>query len=83
LHATNTLKVDAIASLFNSGNDTVKQVAPAAVAKKNTIRQKVLRADSNVNVKKKVETKMDNIMQGWKEVLEESKTPKKISGNNQ
>lgn len=83
LHATNTLKVDTIASLFNSGNDTVKQDTPTAVAKKNTIRQKVLRADSNVNVKEKVETKMDNIMQGWKEVLEESKNPKKITGNNQ
>ena len=75
LHATNTLKVQAIASLFNSGNDTVQTTT--AIAKTKSIRKKVLRADTKVNVKKKVGNKMDDIMQGWKDVLSESKNPKK------
>ncbi len=74
LHATNTLKVQSIAALFNSGNDTVQTTA---IAKTKTIRRKVLRADTKVNVKKKVGTKMDNIMKGWKDILSESKNPKK------
>ena len=74
LHATNTLKVQSIAALFNSGNDTVQ---PTAIAKTKTIRKKVLRADTKVNVKKKVGNKMDDIMQGWQNVLDEAKTPKK------
>ena len=81
LHATNTLKVQSIAALFNSGNDTV-QPAATAIAKTKTIRKKVLRADTKVNVKKKVGNKMDNIMQGWQNVLDEAKAPGK-SQNNQ
>ena len=80
LHATNTLKVQSIAALFNSGNDTVQTTT--AIAKTKTIRKKVLRADTKLNVKKKVNNKMDDIMQGWKNVLSESKNPKK-SKNNQ
>jgi len=80
LHATNTLKVQSIAALFNSGNDTVQ--ATTAIAKtKKTIRKKVLRADTKVSVKKKVDNKMDDIMQGWKNVLSESKNPKKLKDN--
>lgn len=79
LHATNTLKVQAIANLFNSGNDTVQTTT--AIAKAKSIRTKVLRADTKVNVKKKVSNKMDDIMQGWKDVLSESKNPKKSKGN--
>lgn len=79
LHATNTLKVQSIAALFNSGNDRVQTTA---VAKTKSIRKKVLRADTKVGVKKKVSNEMDNIMQGWKNVLSESKNPKK-SQNNQ
>jgi len=79
LHATNTLKVQSIATLFNSGNDTVQTTT--AIAKTKTIRRKVLRADTNVNVKKKVTNKMDDIMQGWKNVLSESKNPKKYKKN--
>ena len=76
LHATNTLKVQSIAALFNSGNDTVQTTA---IAKTKTIGKKVLRAKTNnVNVKKKVDNKMDDIMQGWKNMLSESKNPKKI-----
>ena len=75
LHATNTLKVQSIAALFNSGNDTVQTTA---IAKTKTIGKKVLRAKTNVNVKKKVDNEMDNIMQGWKNILSESKNPKKI-----
>ncbi|MCW9029937.1 MAG: hypothetical protein OQK58_00440, partial [Gammaproteobacteria bacterium] len=75
LHATNTLKVQSIAALFNSGNDTVQPAT--AIAKTKTIRKKVLRADTKVNIKKKVGNKMDNIMQNWKEVLSESENPKK------
>lgn len=74
LHATNTLKVQSIAALFNSGNDTVQPTT--AIAKTKTIRKKVLRADTKVNIKKKVGNKMDNIMQNWKEVLSESENPK-------
>ncbi len=74
LHATDTLKVQTIATLFNSGNDTVK---PAAFAKTKTIRKKVLHANTNTNVKKKVTSKMDDIMQGWKNVLSEAENPKK------
>lgn len=74
LHATNTLKVQSIAALFNSGNDTVQ---PTAVAKTKSIRKKVLRADTKVNVKKKVSNKMDDIMQGWQDVLSEAENPKK------
>ena len=74
LHATDTLKVQSIASLFNSGNDTVQ---PTAIAKTKTIHKKVLRADTKVNIKKKVGNKMDNIMQGWQDVLSEAKNPKK------
>ena len=74
LHATNTLKVQSIAALFNSGNDTVQTIA---IAKTKTIRKKVLRADTKVGIKKKVGNKMDNIMQGWKEVLSEAQNPKK------
>ena len=74
LHATDTLKVQTIATLFNSGNDTVK---PAAFAKSKTIRKKVLHANTNTNVKKKVTSKMDDIMQGWKNVLSEAENPKK------
>ena len=76
LHATNTLKVQSIAALFNSGNDTV-QPAATAIAKTKTIRKKVLRADTKVNVKKKVGNKVDDIMQGWQNVLDEAKNPKK------
>ena len=76
LHATNTLKVQSIAALFNSGNDTVQTTT--AIAKTKTIRKKVLRADTKVNVKKKVNNKMDDIMQGWKNVLSESENPKKL-----
>lgn len=83
LHATNTLKVQSIATLFNSGNDSVQ--AKTAIAKsdkeKNITRRKVLRADTKVNVKKKVTNKVDDIMQGWKDVLSESQNPKK--SNNQ
>ncbi len=75
LHATNTLKVQSIAAMFNSGNDTVQTTT--AIAQTKNIRRKVLRADSKVNVKKKVTNKMDDIMQGWKEVLSEAKNPKK------
>lgn len=75
LHATNTLKVQSIAALFNSGNDTMQTTT--AIAKTKTIRRKVLRADTKVSVKKKVGNKMDDIMQGWKDVLSESKNPKK------
>lgn len=74
LHATNTLKVQSIAALFNSGNDTVQ---PTAVAKTKSIRKKVLRADTKVGVKKKVSNKVDDIMQGWQDVLSESQNPKK------
>ena len=73
LHATNTLKVQSIAALFNSGNDSVQSTAIA-----KTIGKKVLRAKTNVDVKKKVDNKVDDIMQGWKNILSESKTPKKI-----
>ena len=79
LHATNTLKVQSIAALFNSGNDTVQTTT--AIAKTKTIRKKVLRADTKVSVKKKVNNKMDDIMQGWKNVLSESKNPKKSKDN--
>ena len=79
LHATDTLKVQSIAALFNSGNDSAPAVT--AIAKTKTIRKKVLRADTKVNVKKKVGNKMDNIMQGWKDVLSESKNPKKLKDN--
>ena len=79
LHATDTLKVQAIASLFNSGNDTVQ--TSTAIAKTKSIRTQVLRADTKVNVKKKVSNKMDDIMQGWKEVLSESQNPKKSKSN--
>ena len=79
LHATNTLKVQAIASLFNSGNDSVQTTT--AIAKTKSIRTKVLRADTKVNVKKKVDNKMDDIMQGWKDVLSESKNPKKLKSD--
>ena len=75
LHATNTLKVQSIAALFNSGNDNIQTTT--AIAKTKTIRKKVLRADTKVNVKKKVGNKMDDIMQGWKEVLSEAENPKK------
>ena len=74
LHATNTLKVQSIAALFNSGNDTVQTTA---IAKTKSIRKNVLHADTKVNVKKKVGNKMDDIMQGWKNVLSEAKNPKK------
>lgn len=74
LHATNTLKVQAIASLFNSGNDTVQTIA---VTKTKAIRKKVLRADTKVNLKKKMDSKVDNIMQGWKDILSEAQNPKK------
>jgi CRP-like cAMP-binding protein len=74
LHATDTLKVQTIATLFDSGNDTVK---PASFAKTKTIRKKVLHANTNTNVKKKVTSKMDDIMQGWKNVLSEAENPKK------
>ncbi|MCK5723501.1 MAG: hypothetical protein KAI84_13270, partial [Gammaproteobacteria bacterium] len=74
LHATDTLKVQTIATLFNSGNDTVQ---PAAFAKTKTIRKKVLRANTNTNVKKKVTSKMDDIMNSWKDVLSEAENPKK------
>lgn len=74
LHATDTLKVQSIASLFNSGNDTVQ---PTAIAKTKTINKKVLRADTKVNIKKKMDNKMDNIMQGWQDVLSEAKNQKK------
>lgn len=79
LHATNTLKVQSIAALFNSGNDRVQTTA---VAKTKAIRKNVLRADTKVGVKKKVSSEVDNIMQGWKNVLSESENPKK-SQNNQ
>jgi len=79
LHATNTLKVQSIASLFNSGNDSVQTTT--AIAKSKTIRRKVLQADTKVNVKKKVGNKMDNIMQGWKDILSESENPKKSNNN--
>ena len=78
LHATNTLKVQSIAALFNSGNDTVQTTA---IAKTKSIRKKVLRADTKVNVKKKVSNKMDDIMQGWKNVLSEAENPKKSQNN--
>ena len=74
LHATNTLKVQSIAALFNSGNDTVPTIA---ITKTKTIRKKVLRADTKVGIKKKVDSQVDNIMQGWKDVLSEAQNPKK------
>ena len=80
LHATNTLKVQSIAALFNSGNDTV-QPAITSIAKSKTIRKKVLRANTKVNVKKKVSNKMDDIMSGWKNVLSEAENPKKLKDN--
>ena len=76
LHATDTVKIQAIAALFNSGNDTVQPETKLAKTKK--IHTKVLRADTNVHATQKVESKMDDIMQGWKKVLSESKTPKKL-----
>lgn len=75
LHATNTLKVQSIAALFNSGNDTVKPAT--AIVETRTIRKKVLRADTKVNIKKKVGNKMDDIMQNWQEVLSDAENPKK------
>ena len=78
LHATNTLKVQSIAALFNSGNDTVQTTA---VAKTKTVRKKMLRADTKVNIKKKVGNKMDNIMKGWKAVLSDAENPKKSQNN--
>ncbi len=77
LHATDTLKVQSIAALFDSGNDKVQPAAATAIAKSKTIKRKVLRADSKVNVKKKVSNKMDDIMQGWQNVLTEAENPKK------
>lgn len=74
LHATNTLKVQSIAALFNSGNDTVQTTAIAKVNK--PIRKKILRADTKLNIKKKVDNKVDNIMNGWKNILSDSKDPK-------
>lgn len=74
LHATNTVKVQSIAALFNSGNDSVQSTA---LVKTKTIRKKVLRADTKVNVKKKVANKMDDIMTGWQNVLSEAENPKK------
>lgn len=74
LHATDTLKVQTIAALLNSGNDSVQTTA---IAKTKTIRKKVLRADTKVNIKKKVGNKMDDIMQGWQDVLSEANNPKK------
>lgn len=79
LHATDTLKVQSIAALFNSGNDT--SVPTTAIAKTKTIRRQVLRADTKVNIKKKVGNKMDDIMQGWQDVLTEAKDPKKVQNN--
>ena len=79
LHATDTLKVQSIAALFNSGNDTTAPTT--AIAKTKTIRKKVLRADTKVNIKKKVGNKMDDIMQGWQDVLTEAKNPKKAQNN--
>lgn len=76
LHATNTLKVQSIAALFNSGND-VTQPKSTSIAKNKNLRKKVLRGNTNVNAKKKVENKMDNIMQGWKKVLSDAENPKK------
>ena len=81
LHATNTLKVQTIASLFNSGNDTVQATTAVAKVKEKTIRRKVLRADTKVNVKKKVTSQVDNIMSGWKDVLSEAENPKKLQDN--
>lgn len=83
LHVTNTLKVQTIAALFDSGNDTAQAKSAIAKSEKQTknIRRKVLRADTKVNVKKKVTNKVDDIMQGWKDVLSESQNPKK--SNNQ
>lgn len=78
LHATDTLKVQSVAALFNSGNDSVQTTA---IAKTKTIRKKVLRADTKVNIKKKVGNKMDDIMQGWKNVLSEVENPKKSQSN--
>ena len=78
LHATDTLKVQSVAALFNSGNDSVQTTA---IAKTKTIRKKVLRADTKVNIKKKVGNKMDDIMQGWKNVLNEAENPKKSQSN--
>ena len=75
LHATNTLKVQSIAALFNSGNDTVQP--ETAIVETKTIRKKVLRADTKVDIKKKVNNKMDDIMQNWQDVLNESENPKK------
>ena len=75
LHATNTLKVQSIAALFNSGNDTAKPAT--AIVETKTIRKKVLRADTKVNIKKKVGNKMDDIMQNWQEVLSDAENPKK------
>jgi len=79
LHATDTLKVKSIAALFNSGNDSVQE--NTATAKTKHIRRQILRADTKVNVKKKVTSKMDDIMQSWKDVLSESKNPKKLDKN--
>ena len=75
LHATDTLKVQSIAALFDSGNDKVQPTT--AIAKTKTIRKKVLRADTKVNIKKKVGNKMDDIMQNWQEVLSDAENPKK------
>ncbi len=77
LHATDTLKVQSIAALFNSGNDSIQ--TGTNIAKTKNIRRHILRADTKVNVKKKVTSKMDDIMQGWKDVLSESKNPKKLN----
>ena len=78
LHATDTLKVQSVAALFNSGNDSIQTTA---IAKTKTIHKKVLRADTKVNINKKVGNKMDDIMQGWKNVLNEVENPK-ISQSN-
>ncbi|MFK5914074.1 MAG: cyclic nucleotide-binding domain-containing protein [Woeseiaceae bacterium] len=77
LHATDTLKVEAIASLFNSGNDIVQPATAIAKKESKSIRRKVLRADTKVNVKKEITSKVDDIMQGWQNVLDEAKNPKK------
>ena len=68
------MKVQSIAALFNSGNDTVQTTAIAKVNK--PIRKKILRADTKLNIKKKVDNKVDNIMNGWKNILSDSKDPK-------
>lgn len=71
LHATDTLKMESIAALFNSGNETT------AIAKKvDTKKKSVAQAKHNAGVSK-VENKFNNIVDGWNNFLSETKKPVK------